>query len=111
MKKFNRFIFALLSVALLATPAVASQTIYLDANGIWDVDNAKLVIHSWGSGDNDAVLTLVSGHIFKADIPDGQTGLLFKRLSPSCTDYGTWCNREGYWGKTLDQTIVSGNLA
>lgn len=108
MKKFNRFIFTLLSVAILATPAVASQTIYLDANGIWDVDNAKFVIHSWGSGDNDAVLTLVSGHIFKADIPDGQTGLLFKRLSPSCTNYATWCNREGYWGKTLDQTIVSG---
>lgn len=104
MKKFNRFIFTLLSVALLATPAAASQTIYLDANGIWDVDNAKLIVHSWGSADNDAVLTQVSGHIFKADIPDGQTGLLFKRLSPSCTDYSTWCNREGYWGKTLDQT-------
>ena len=97
-----------MAVACCSLAAVATQTIYLDANDIWDKDDAKLIVHSWGSADNDAELTLVSGHIFKAEIPDGQTGLLFKRLSPSCTDYSTWCNREGYWGKTLDQTITSG---
>lgn len=83
---------------------MAKQTIYLDANGIWDIDGAKLIIHSWGASEDDVVLTALAGHIFQAEIPDGQTGLLFKRLSPSCTDYATWCNRDGYWGKTLDQT-------
>ena len=107
MKKQRVFILTLLSVALMVTPAMANKTIYLDGNGIWDIDNAKLIIHYWGSGDGDAVLNQVSGHIFKADIPDGCTGLLFKRLSPSCTDYSTWCNREGYWGKTLDQTAFT----
>lgn len=101
-----RRVFFLFAVVLCSLTMMAKQTIYLDANGIWDVDGAKLIVHSWGAGgDNDALLTALSGHVFQAEIPDGQTGLLFKRLSPSCTDYGTWCNREGYWGKTLDQTI------
>lgn len=97
-------LFFLIAATICSMAVMYSKTIYLDANGIWDKDDAKLIIHSWGSEENDAVLTQVSGHIFKADIPDGQTGLLFKRLSPSCTDFATWCNREGYWGKTLDQT-------
>ena len=101
-------LFFLMAVVCCSLAAVATQTIYLDANDIWDKDGAKLIVHSWGSADNDAVMTQVSGHIFKADIPDGQTGLLFKRLSPACTDFSTWCNREGYWGKTKDQTIVAG---
>ncbi len=97
-------LFFLVAATICSMAVMSSKTIYLDANGIWDTDDAKLIIHSWGAEENDAVLTQVSGHIFKADIPDGQTGLLFKRLSPSCTDFATWCNREGYWGKTLDQT-------
>ena len=99
-------VFLLITVFLCSLTMMAKQTIYLDANNIWDVDGAKLVLHSWGAaGDDDALLAVYAGHIFKAEIPDGQTGLMFKRLSPSCTNYGTWCNEEGYWGKTPDQTI------
>ena len=77
---------------------VGTRTIYLDAT--WWMDKYPIfAAHVWNKGDEDAAdyfFTLVEGNIYKADIRDDASAIIFYRKDPSATDVtvkvdaGTW---------------------
>lgn len=90
----------LLAVAFAAVTASAgTRTIYLDAN-IWNVDGPVFAAHVWNLGDEDAAdywLELVEGNIFKAEIRDDATSVIFLRIDPAQKDEGNvWA---GEWNR------------
>lgn len=65
-----------------------TRTIYLDAN-IWNVDGAVFAAHVWNIGDEDAAdytFTLVEGSVYKAEIRDDATAIIFLRQDPATVD-------------------------
>ena len=77
---------------------VGTRTIYLDATW-WMNQYPIFAAHVWNKGDEDAAdyfFTLVEGNIYKADIRDDASAIIFYRKDPNATDVtvkvdaGTW---------------------
>lgn len=78
------------------------KTIYLYTNGIgWPDDNAKIWVHAWGSGkDTDVQMTKIKDKLYKADISDADTKVIFTRTASSST--GVWNNE---WNRVGEQAL------
>ena len=92
-----------LFIALCSTLMLSAKTIYLNTGGqeLWGKDAPAFFAHSWGAQDSDVQLSLVSGDVFKGDIPDGNSNILFVRMPGGSTAIN-WDTR---WNKTGDLTI------
>ena len=101
--KHNLLKSLIISVILLTGVNNAwGKTIYLYTNGIgWPNDNAKIWVHAWGSGqDTDRQMTKVKDQLYKADIPDDDTEVIFTRTQPTST--GVW---DKEWNRVGEQTL------
>lgn len=92
-------------VCALCALTMTAKTIYLDSGGnsLWGTDGAAFGIHSWGSSENDVMMSPVSGSIYQADIPDGNNSLIFVRMQSGTTSFD--------WGKEwnrVETTIPDG---
>ena len=76
---------------------VQAKMVYLDAN-IWDVDGPSYFVHSWGSGDHDTHMQWITDKVYGADIPDGDTWVLFLRMR-SGLETMDWAQE---WNRTND---------
>lgn len=78
------------------------KTIYLYTDGIgWPDGSAKIWVHAWGSGqDTDKQMTKVKDKLYKADIPDNDTEVIFTRTEPTST--GVW---DKEWDRVGAQTL------
>lgn len=83
--------------------SLSAKTIYFNTGGqeLWGKDSPAFFAHSWGAQDSDVQLSLVSGDVFKGDIPDGNTGILFVRMPGGSTAIN-WNTR---WNQTSDLSI------
>ena len=90
-------------VMLVFALTVGAKTIYLNTGGssLWNQAGAVFFLHSWGSAETDLQLTLVSGDVYKADIPDANSSVIFVRM-PSGSTTLDWAKK---WNKTADLTI------
>ena len=99
MKKFSIFFAALLCVS-----GLYAKTIYLNTGGsaCWGADNPAFFAHSWeGSDFADSQMTLVSGDVYSASVPDAHTSIIFVRM-PSGSTSLDWDTK---WNQTGDLTI------
>ena len=98
-----------ISRIVVTTPAAAStKRIYMKA-GAWNSDNPYFYAHSWGSSNSDVLMTLAGCEtdVFYADIPSGNTSVLFTRQS---TNSGIkYKNETGNWNQSADITISTNN--
>lgn len=88
------------------TPEPTTKTIYLNTGGssLWNQANAVFFEHSWGAEDSDLKLTQVEGDLYKAEIPVGNSSILFVRM-PAGSESIIWDGDGKYWNKTGDLTI------
>lgn len=95
-----------LFAAVLCGMMMNAKTIYLNTGGasLWNQAEAVFFAHSWDAEDNDALLTLVSGDIYSANIPDGNNHILFVRMPNGSTSLD-WNTK---WNQTADLEIPSG---
>ena len=102
--KINAFKYVLSSAC---GGGASTKTIYMKA-GAWNSDNPKYYVHSWGSSNSDVLMTAVGGceasDLFKADIPSGNTSLLFTRQDPSSSGI-KYKDESGNWNQSADITI------
>ena len=102
MKKL--FLFAAAMLCSVTMVFGANRTIYLNSN-IWYTSSPVFFVHAWGgAGDLDLQLTQVKDSLFKVDIPDDKTGLVFVRMQTGATEI-KWKASEGMWNKTCDLTL------
>lgn len=96
----------ILFAATIFAASISAKTIYLNTGGssLWNQANAVFFIHSWGAEENDALMSLVSGDIYSANIPDGNNALLFVRMPAGSTAID-WA---GKWNQTNDMNIPDG---
>ena len=87
-------------------PEPTTKTIYLNTGGssLWNQGEAVFFEHSWGGTDSDLKLTQVEGDLYKADIPAGNTSVVFVRM-PKGSEAIIWEGDGKYWNKTADLTI------
>lgn len=88
-----------------------TRTIYLDVN-VWSSDNPIFAAWVWNTGDADAAgyhFTLVEGTIYKADIRDDATNIIFLRKDPAAegATTGIW---EGEWNRAQTGIPADQNL-
>lgn len=95
-----------LFAAVVCGLTMNAKTIYLNTGGasLWNQAGAVFFAHSWDAEDNDALLTLVSGDIYSANIPDGNNHILFVRMPNGSTSLD-WNTK---WNQTVDLEIPSG---
>ena len=90
-------------------PATPTKEVYLVPN-IWDIDGAWYWVHAWGGvdGDYDVKMTKVSGQdgLYKADIPEDATHVIFVRMNPAYSDI-SWDKEKGFLKQTVNLTIPS----
>lgn len=94
----------------VSAAAPSTKRIYMKA-GAWNNDSPKFFIHSWGDSDNDVQMTAVGGcedDVFYADIPSGNTSLIFTRQNPSTSSI-IWDGSD-LWNRTDDISISSYDL-
>ena len=105
MKKTISLLFALACVFSLS-----AKTIYLNTGGssLWGTSSPEFFVHAWGAGDTDVHMTLLSGDIYQAEIPDGSTSCIFTRQKTSSTTI-IWDYNNGLLNRTGDETIGSNN--
>ncbi|MCI7429708.1 MAG: alpha-amylase family glycosyl hydrolase [Bacteroidales bacterium] len=99
MKKISIFFAALLCVS-----GLYAKTIYLNTGGsaCWGADNPAFFAHSWeGSDFADSQMTLVSGDVYSASVPDAHTSIIFVRMPSGSTSI----NWDTKWNRTGDLTI------
>ena len=98
-------IYALLA-AVVCGMAINAKTIYLNTGGasLWNQADAVFFAHSWDAEDNDVQMTLVSGDIYSAEIPEGNNHILFVRM-PAGSATLDWDKK---WNQTSDLQIPSG---
>ncbi len=97
-------------LTLLVTLTVNAKTIYLNTggSGLWNQDEAVFFVHSWDNSTNaDAQMTLDKGDVFKADIADSHTSVIFLRMPKGSTNV-IWEGNGKFWNKTNNLTIPSG---
>ena len=85
-------------------PEIEYKTLYLNANGIYDADDAYLFAHAWDeNGGLDYKLELVEGQecVYSAEINKAYNKVVFVRQNTSETEID-W---EDYWNKTIDLDI------
>ena len=99
----------LLTMASAMAMNVSARTIYLDAN-IWAVDNPKFSAWAWAEGADGAAyeFALVEGTIFRAEIPDDATGIIFLRNDPATFDITNPWNAE--WNRAQTGIPADQNL-
>ena len=99
----------ILAAAMISTAAVSAKTIYLNTGGnsLWAADGATFGIHAWGGGVTliDAMMTEVSSNVYKAEINDAHTSIIYVRMKNGTTTFN-WDNK---WNQTGDLTISAGN--
>jgi hypothetical protein len=101
--KHNLLKSVIISVILLMGVSNAwGKTIYLYTDDIdWPGSSAKIWVHAWGSGqDTDKQMTKVKEKLYKADIPDADTKVIFTRTQPTST--GVW---DKEWNRVGEQTL------
>ena len=89
-----------------ATPEPTTRTLYLKPNSGWKSSDARFAMYSWGSGQHWTDMTRVDGEtedIYEADLPSGDTSVIFCRMNPATTD-NNWNNR---WNQTGDLAVPS----
>ena len=79
-----------------------TQTVYLNA-GIWDEMDPVYFIHAWGGTGIDVQMAKVTGydHLYKAEIPRNNTGLLFVRMATGSTEF-SFDKAKGFLHQTCD---------
>ncbi len=85
------------------TPEINYRTIYLNANGIFDADNAVMFIHAWdANGQYDYKLEPVEGQtiIYKAEVNEAYVSCCFVRQ-----ESGDEINWESKWNEIKDLSI------
>ena len=91
-------------LAVKVSDAASTKRIYMKA-GAWNTESPYFYAHSWGSSNNDVLMTLADCEtdVFYADIPSGNTSVLFTRQS---TNAGIKYKGEaGNWNQSDDITI------
>ena len=90
--------------AMLMSVAMWGKTIYLNTGGssLWNQAGAVFFTHSWGGGDSDDKMALLSGDIYAVDIPNGNSSVIFMRMKSGSTS-ASW--GDDLWNKTADLTI------
>lgn len=78
------------------------KTIYLYTNGIgWPDNSAKIWVHAWGSGKvTDVQMTKIKDKLYKADISDADTQVIFTRTESAST--GVW---DKEWNRVGEQSL------
>ena len=86
-----------------------TKRIYMKCGSTWCNDNPKFYAHSWGSSENDVQLTLApcETDVYYADIPSGNTSVIFTRQSQSST--GLVWSGSNFWNQSEDITIGANN--
>lgn len=93
-----------------AAPDPSTKRVYMKCGSTWCNDSPKFFVHSWGSADNDAELTLADCEtdVYYADIPASNTSLLFTRQN-STTSVIIY-EGDDFWGKSQNITIGDNDL-
>ena len=97
-------------VYTIESAAPSTKRIYMKA-GDWNNDSPKFFVHSWGSSDSDVQLTALGGcesDVFYADIPSGNTSLIFTRQNPSTSSI-IWDGSD-LWNRTDNISISTYDL-
>lgn len=99
-----------LVLAAMCSAALNAKTIYLNTggSGLWNQAGAVFFVHSWDASTNtDIKMTEASMNVFKADIKDSHTSVIFLRM-PSGSTGVIWDGDGKFWNKTADLNIPSG---
>ena len=99
----------LFCAALICAVSVSAETIYLNTGGssLWNQAGAVFFVHSWegtNTNEQDIQMSLVSGDIYSAVVPDGNGKVIFVRMPNGSTSV----NWGAMWNKTDDISIPSG---
>lgn len=100
-------IFALASNNAEDVEAANTKTIYFTPGSTWTKDNARFAIYSWGgtTGNSWNSMTKIgSSSVYRADIPSGDTKIIFCRMNPS-NSTNDWNNK---WNQSGDINLVDG---
>ena len=94
----------------IVNASASTKRIYMQCGSSWCNDSPKFYAHSWGSSDNDVELTLADCEtdVYYADIPSGNTSVVFTRQNPAST--GILWEGTNFWNKSQDITISTNNL-
>ena len=89
-------------ILLIGVSNAWGKTIYLYTDGInWPDASAKIWVHAWGSGkDTDLQMTKVKDKLYKADIPEADTKVIFTRTQSTST--GVW---DKEWNRVGEQSL------
>ena len=99
------------TVAEVPAPDPSTKRIYMKCGDTWCNLDPKFFVHSWGSADDDAELTQMTGcetDVYYADIPSGNTSLLFTRQKNTTTEI--IYEGDDFWGKSQNITIGDNDL-
>ena len=104
MKKFYFLTLALVLGAL----SMNAKTIYFNT-GVWNKDGAYFQAWNWSNNSDGewCSFTHVEGNLFKTEIADNKTNIIFVRKAAS-SNANDW-NKETIWGQTADLKIEGDN--
>ena len=99
----------LFCAALICAVSVSAKTIYLNTGGssLWNQAGAVFFVHSWSgtnTNEQDIQMSLVSGDIYSAEVPDANEKIIFVRMPNGSTSL----NWKTKWNQTDDLSIPSG---
>ena len=103
----------MLTLSIKRPAGASTKRIYMKA-GDWNGSTPDFWVHSWGASDSDVQLTAVGGceasDLFKADIPSGNTSLLFTRQNSTTSSIQWDYADDKLWNKSQDISISTNNL-
>ncbi len=101
----------LFALILLGAVSISAKTIYLNTGGsnLWGAANPEFFVHAWAGEEEyaDVHMTLLTGDIYYAEIPDGSTQCIFLRQKTGSTSIA-WSG-DNFWNKTGELTIGANN--
>ena len=93
---------------LVASVSLQARTLYLNTGGsvLWNQANARFAVYAFGNGVSGWTDMSASGKadIFRADIDDSYTSVIFCRMDGSTTE-NNWSNK---WNQPEDLVITAG---
>jgi len=107
MKKFLSLLGLVCFVGLASLENANAKTLYLNTGGssFWGADGINCFFsHAWGDGsDADQLLEFVTGNIYKVEVADSKTSVIFVRMPNGSTTLD-WSKK---YNQTGDLTIAS----
>ena len=100
MKKFT-----FLTLALICAIVANAATVYLKPGKEWTKNNERYAVYTWDVTPEWYDMTLEEPGIYKAELPNGVTNVIFCRMNGATTE-NNWSNK---WDQTNDLKLTGTN--